>query len=280
MSGALPLAVATGSPDRSLSALSELQAVWDRHAHNLSEDEQKRLLSMLVESNYPGLPCYSTLDGAIIEETQKASVSGGAVLTYFDEMTNTRKVVMVKAGAHYRVDDDRYMVPGGFTNLSIREGSSYVAEDDERPETVFMSTAREIEEELRAYDGSPLIPVDPERLKLIDTNTLSFPTGEKRVVMGMVLELTKAELRIIQEHIARLQHDESYRIVTSSFTTNDNSKLPEAHSIEILELDDFLYGRRQLMHPDQLPLMHKAKAFLDRKDIKAGRGAFPSLEAA
>ena len=259
------------SNDKPTMLAKALQNVWNQHASNLTSDEQKTALKILVGQNYPNLPCYSTLDGAVIEETQKASVSGGAVLTYFDYTTQSRKVVMVKAGAHYRITDNRYMVPGGFTNLSKREGSTHVPEDDKNPETVFMSTAREIEEELRCYNGDPLLAIDPARLKLIDTDTLSFPTGEKRVVMGMVLELTPAEVRLIQEHISYINHCDDYRRVTSNFTLNSNSNLPEAHSIEILELEDFLSGRVQLMHPDQLPLMHKAKAFLDRKDMKAGR---------
>jgi hypothetical protein len=268
MSDNKPIIIAGTSPDKSLALVSALQTAWNQYAHDLNPADQKRALRILVENNYPDLPCFSTLQHALIEETQKASVSGGAILTYFDESSHRRKIVMVKAGAHYGHDGDRYMIPGGFTNLTSREGSIFVPADETRPETIFMSTAREIEEELRHIDGSSLIAVDPARLKLIDSDTLSFSSGEKRIVTGFVLSLTQGEVLRIQHHIAMINKDEDYRDKVSAHTINDQTGFPEVHSLEILEFDDFLSGRKELLHADQLPLLQKAKCFFDKQDAK------------
>jgi hypothetical protein len=131
-----------------------------------------------------------------------------------------------------------------------------------------MSTAREIEEELRHIDGSSLIAVDPARLKLIDSDTLSFSSGEKRIVTGFVLSLTQGEVLRIQHHIAMINKDEDYRDKVSAHTINDQTGFPEVHSLEILEFDDFLSGRKELLHADQLPLLQKAKCFFDKQDAK------------
>ena len=163
--------------------IEEIKAIFNKAG--LKGKDLKDALRETVRELWPDLPKWSTLDGAIIEEVQKASVGSGVVLTF--EENGVHKAVLAQAGLHYKPRGHNgpmlpsYMILGGFINLTSTEGSSRVPASKD-PEDPRIGAAREIEEEFKKPDGSPLLSVDPSRLKPMDTKTLTFRNGERHLV--------------------------------------------------------------------------------------------------
>ena len=151
----------------------QIREIFEKAA--LGDKETKEALRETVKENWPSLPVWTTLDGAVVEEVQKATAGSGVVLTF--EEGGVRKVVLAETGDHYakpgEANGPAYMIPGGFINLSETPGSSLVPASA-APEDGRTGAAREVEEELKTPDGSPLLKVDPQRLKPMDTLTLAF----------------------------------------------------------------------------------------------------------
>lgn len=231
--------------------------------------ELKRFLRDLVAAQWPDLPPWTTLEGAVIEETQKASVGSGVVLTFREN--GEYKVVLGLAGMHYGRADKSYTIPGGFINLSKTTGSALVAAaaTAEDPRT---GAAREVEEEFKNADGSPLIPVDPARLKPMDTKTISFSNGEKRVVIGMMMELNPDEIMRVRKHVARMGSDPAYAAAVAAHTVNEASGKPEVTGVEIFRLSDVTDGLVNLLHKDQQSLFSIVEAHYRGMTRIRGRG--------
>lgn len=221
----------------------------------LTDKERKALLRAIVKDNWPSLPVWSTLDSAVIEEVQKVTVGCGVVLTFMEN--GVRNVLLAQAGDHYQkpgtVLKKSYMIPGGFINLTSTPGSTLVA-PAAAPEDARTGTAREVEEEFRKADGTPLLAIDPTRLKPMDTKTLSFGNGEKRVVIGLMLELTPQEVKTVRDHTDRLASDTLYRNATAQQTINPDTGRPEVADAAIFSLADVAQGKVELLHKDQQSL--------------------------
>lgn len=213
----------------------------------------KDVLREVVAGAWPDMPSWTTIDAPVIEEVQKASVGSGVVLTFTEG--GKQKVVLGRAGAHYMKPGQAaaYTIPGGFINLTRTDGSSLVPASA-APEDARTGAAREVEEEFRMPDGTPLLEIDPARLKPMDTKTIAFPNGERRVVIGMMLELTPAEIAAVRVHTARLAADMQYQGAVAKQSVNSASGQPEVESVEIFDLDAVAQGRCNLLHKDQQSL--------------------------
>ena len=226
----------------------------------------KDALREAVGAAWPDLPPWSTLTAPVIEEVQKASIGSGVVLTFVED--GVRKVVLGQAGYHYKNPKtpgpmpESYTIPGGFIDLTSTKGSAKVAAAD-APEDPRTGAAREVEEEFRLADGSPLLAVEPARLKPMDTKTIAFANGEKRVVIGMMLELTPAEAATVKAHVAQLAADPSFRAAVGRQTINPASGHPEVCDVKIFGLDDVAAGKVNLLHKDQQSLFGLVREHFD-----------------
>ncbi|MBU0858543.1 MAG: adenylyltransferase/cytidyltransferase family protein [Alphaproteobacteria bacterium] len=237
----------------------------------------KDFLRTVVRGSWPDMPPWTTLpDGPVIEEVQKASFGSGVVLTFVEG--GVRKAVLGQAGEHYRNPHDKapwpdsYTIPGGFINLSATTGSTFVPPST-APEDARTGAAREVEEEFKLPDGSPLLAIDPARLKPMDTKTIAFANGEKRVVMGLMLELTRDEVKRVKAHVAKLAADPAYRAAVAVQTVNDASGKPEVCDVKIIDLAAAVDGRCNLLHKDQQSLFAMVQAHFDeqaRTQVRTG----------
>ena len=228
---------------------------------NLTARELKGVLRDLVKRYWPDLPGWSTLKAPVIEEVQKATSSSGVVVLFQEK--GVRKVILAEAGDHYKKEktvDPSYMLPGGFANLTCTEGSSFVAAS-KSPEDAFKAAAREVEEEFRRRNGRPLFRVDPARLELMDTQTLSFPRGEKCIVHGLMLRLTAKEVTAAKRYAAKLARDPAYKQAAMEHTVNKSSKKPEVSDVKIFTLDEIVGGKVALLHSEQASLFRKVSAY-------------------
>lgn len=228
--------------------------------------EAKQALRDVVAELWPDLPPWSTLNHPVIEEEQKASIGCGVLLTFREN--GTLYTVLGQAGAHYTQNQEDgaeplYTIPGGFMNLTETVGSDFVA-SSEAAESPRIAAARETEEEFKLPDGQPVLSVDPERLMPMDTVTISFPNGQKRVVIGMMLELTAQEVDTFRTHIGKLSTDAAYKEAVAAQTANEDSKLPEICDLKIVSLSDVIGGRSQLLHTDQLSLFKIVQGFYNK----------------
>ncbi|MDE1150964.1 MAG: hypothetical protein PW788_00365 [Micavibrio sp.] len=245
--------------------VKQIREIFEQAA--LSPKEQKQVLRDVVKENWPDLPVWTTLDGAVVEEVQKATAGSGVVLTF--EEAGVRKVVLAQTGDHYAKPGEAavpaFMIPGGFINLSETPGSSLVAASS-APEDGRTGAAREVEEELKNPDGSALLKVDPSRLKPMDTLTLAF-RGEKRIVIGMMLELNAAEVKTVKEHIANIAASPAYAAATAAQSINHDSGKPEVSNVAIFTLEDVAAGKVNLLHKDQQSLFKVVEQHY--KDVEA-----------
>jgi hypothetical protein len=250
--------------------LSQIKTLID--SSGLAGREKKSLIRSVVKENWPELPSYSTLPSPVVEEVQKATVGTGVVLIFKEN--GIHKAVVVKAGTHYqgpqyKADPDlpTYMISGGFINLTKTEGSQTVPANSSKAEDPQMGAVREMEEELIDDKGEPLMKVDPSRLKPMDTKTLTFPSGERRVVIGMLLELTPQEVAIIKEHVGRMEQDETYRHAVRAHTINSETGKPEICTVSILPLKEIIEGKHTLLYPDQKSLFEKVEQYYNSAKV-------------
>ncbi len=224
----------------------------------------KEALRELVRESWPDLPPWSTLDAPQITEVQTATVGSGIALLFREK--GVWKAVMAETGAHYAKNAPdaapSYMIAGGFINLTDTPGSSLVAPVKGRAEDPRTGGARELEEEFKKPGGDPLLAVDPSRMKPMDTLTLTFGSGEKRIVIGFMLEMNPDEIRTVKEHVARLETDPAYKAATAAETINPASGLAEVGSVKIFDLADIANGNCNLLHKDQQSLFKVIQAAL------------------
>jgi hypothetical protein len=227
----------------------------------LDGKDLKSTLREAVAAVWPSLPPWSTLSAPIIEEVQKTNIGCCALLTFTED--GVRKVVIGVSGPHYKghdPDQPRYVMPGGFANLSSTEGSTFVPQSD-HPENARVTAARETEEEFVLPNGEPLLPIDPARLMPLDTDTLAFPNGEKLTVIGLMMELNDSEVSKIKSHVEKLNTDAVHKKAAMEQTLNPGSNLAEISDITILRLDDLAGKKYPLLHADQQSLFERAQEY-------------------
>ncbi len=251
----------------------QIRDIFDKAA--LSDKDKKEILREVVKENWPNLPVWTTLDGAVVEEVQKATAGSGVVLTFMEG--GVRKVVLAETGDHYAKPGEAnvpaYMIPGGFINLSETPGSTLVAKSS-APEDGRTGAAREVEEELKNPDGSPLLAVDPKRLKPMDTLTLAFRSGEKRIVIGMLLELNADEVKTVKAHIANIAASPAYAAATAAQSINPDSGKPEVSNVAIFDLSDVAQGKVNLLHKDQQSLFKVVETHFAEVEAAGRKAAF------
>lgn len=219
--------------------------------------ELKAVLREVVAQEWPDMPPWTTLQAPVIEEVQKASLGSGVALVF--EENGVRKAVLARAGSHYPGTEDAYMIPGGFINLTRTPGSTRVPASD-APEDAAVGAAREIEEELKNVDGSPLLVADPARLTPMDTKTLATRTGERSIVIGLMMELTAEEAATVKAHIRKIATDPAYAEAAAQQSINPASGKPEVSGVAIFDLDDVAAGKCNLLHKDQRSLFQAVAA--------------------
>jgi hypothetical protein len=206
------------------------------------------------------MPPWTTLDAPQILEVQTATVGSGVVATF--EEDGVRKVILAEVGDHYRRPPGAppaFMIAGGFINLTRTPGSTLVPASD-KPETPQTGLAREVEEEWKLPDGTPLLKVDPARCKPMDALTLRLRSGETRVVLGFALELTPEEVVAAKAHIARIETDPAYRAAAAAQSLNHDTGRPEVSGMKIFTLDELADGKVALLHQDQQSLFMAVRA--------------------
>lgn len=226
----------------------------------------KAALRGVMAKFWPSLPGYSTLEHVKVEEVQKATVGVGVALTFREH--GAYKVVMLKAGDNYPAaqQEEKYMIPGGFLNLTQTPGSSLVA-PLERAEDARAGAARETEEELRLPDGSPVLRVDPKRLKPMDVKTLMMPGGPG-IAIGMMLELNPQEVAAVKAHVKALETDPAYAQAALAHTVNPQSGKAEVAGVSMVPLRELAKGKTPLLHEDQQSLF---EALADHFNIGPSR---------
>lgn len=246
-------------------------------ASGLKGKELKQALRDLVKEEWPDLPPWTTLDGAVINEVQTATAGSGVVLAFTDT-DGIRKAVLAEAGDHYGKVAGSFMIPGGFINLTSTPGSTLVAASS-APEDGRTGAAREVEEELKLPSGKPLLEVEPSRLKPMDTLTLKLRSGETRIVMGFLLELNDKEVATVKAHVAKIASDATYAAATSQQSMNHESGRPEVSNVALVPLADVAAGKTNLLHKDQQSLFQKVEAHYKDIDkaVKAARYNYPSI---
>lgn len=262
--------------------VEKLKTVFDQAG--LQGNDRKQAIREFVAASWPDLPPWSTLDAPVIEEVQKASVGSGVVLTFYDKEADQRMVVLAEAGDHYGYSthgDPLYTIPGGFINLTAREGSALIAPSNSDPENQRIGAAREIEEEFKKDDGSALLEIDPDSLKAMDMDVVAPPAGGPMVVQGLMKELDADQIAIVKEHVRRLDGDEAYRQQVASHTINPASGLEEVRNVKILPLDDIVAGKHLLLHSDQKTLFELTQQYfaeIDKKYLSPRVGPTPSFK--
>lgn len=216
----------------------------------------KDALRAAVAKSWPDLPPWTTLQSPVIEEVQKAGVGSGVAVVFNDD--GVWKTLVGLAGDHYKPRDaatmpTAYMIPGGFINLSRTPGSSQVP-PAAQPEDGRTGAAREVEEEFRLPDGSPLLSIDPARLSPVDTKTLLLPGDQCRVVMGFMLVLTADEVKTAKLHIELCAARPAYAAAAAAQSINHDTGKPEVAALSIFRLDDVAAGKVPLLHQDQQSL--------------------------
>ena len=235
----------------------QIKALVD--AAKLTALQRKDLLRAVVAQNWPEPTNDWQLKTPIIEETQKASLGTGVVLTFKEH--GVQKAVMLKVGSHYQgpryaadPSDPTYMIAGGFLNLIKGEDPQ-------------VGVVRETGEELVDDKGNPILTIHPDRLKPMDTKTLTFSSGERRVVIGFMLELSPAEAQTIKAHVSRLENDDEYRRAVREHTKNPDTGKPEVCTVSILPLKEVLDGKHKLLHKDQMSLFKKIDEHLNSAEV-------------
>lgn len=235
---------------------------WLQQAR-LSPKGVKEALTAVLQDFWPDVPPWSTLPNnkPVIQEVETATFGIGVLLTYRENGMD--KVVLLEGGEHFdrpnRSAEGRYTIPGGHANFTNIEGSSLVPAQEGKPENARIAGARETEEEMRFPDGSPVLQVDPKRLKPLDTETIVLPWGEKRIVMSLTMELTNDERDTVKDWVNKMQTDPDYRAAASANTVNKATGKPEIRSAQIFNLKDVIAGKVPLLNQDQASLFPLAE---------------------
>ena len=248
----------------------ELLAVFNRHGVK-GKDARAALesaLPHLCRELGIAVPPWSTLDHLLIEDTQKATIGSGVCVVF--QENDITKVVLGKAGAHYKLDQPAYTIPGGFINLTYTEGSALVPKSD-KPENPRIGCAREVEEEFRNDKGEAILRVDPARLTPMDMDVVSPPSGQVIIVQGLMLELNQNEVLDVKDHVRKLQTNASYKQAVASQTINPSSNLPEIDDVAIFDLADVAQGKVNLLHADQQTLFKIVHAHFTTKSASPPR---------
>lgn len=244
-------------------AIRDIKRIFNESG--LKGSELKDALRSVVRENWPDLPTWTTLDAPRIEEVQKASLGSGVALVFKED--GVLKTALAEAGTHYKTDTPSFMIPGGFINLTRTTGSTLVPASD-KPEDAAVGAAREVEEELRNIDGSPLLVVDPARLRPMDSKTIAYRNGDRGIVVGMMLELTAAEVATLQAHAKRIAADPAYASAAALQTINPDTGKPEVCGLGIFTLADVTQGNCNLLHKDQKSLFEAIAAHFSDVDAK------------
>jgi hypothetical protein len=232
---------------------------------SISAPLRQEVLRFLVERVWGELPPYSTLRMPEISVVAKATVGTGVVPVFKHPVTKEWHAVVVRPGTHYQGSrypadptEPYFMIAGGFINLSkVPEVPGVIPSQNQRAEHPAEGAVRELTEEIVDAEGAALLDPKPERLYPVDTLTLSFPSGEKRVVIGFRLELTDAEAQKIIAHADRVRTDSEYRRACRNHTINRETGKPEICQIDILPLSKLTEADARLLHRDQRSLFEK-----------------------
>ncbi len=199
-------------------------------------------------------------------EVATATVGTGVVPVFRDEK-GALQAVVVRPGTHYKSknykadpDSPYTMIAGGFINLTTTEGVPGIFEARaDKAEHPREGAVREMFEEIKDDQGNSLLVPNPERLKPLDTKTITFAvTGEKRVVIGFAFEMNAKEIEVIKAHVERVRNEPGYRRACRVHTINPMSGEPEVCQVDILSLEEIAHSNHTLLHPDQLSLFRLA----------------------
>lgn len=218
-------------------------------------------------------PWSNTNGRAVISNVSKAEIGGILLLTYFE--ADERQILLCKTGPHYHRDKDgqapvtypdKYTYSGGFVNPEEHEGSSLVQKSN-IPESPEAGAAREIEEEIRNLDGSPVLEIDPKRAMTIDHQMVRNLFGEPILLCGMLYNLTSEEVSTLKTHMENLKCKE-YREQCMAHTVSPYTCLEEVSDLRFFTMEEILKGDVDFLHAGQEWLVHS----LNKLEVIRGLG--------
>lgn len=263
----------TSNEDRIEPNVLARQIIDDFRLEDLSVGLCREVLRALVRDLWGDLPPYSTLKAAEISVVEKATVGSGIVPVFMHPIEGRWYAVVNHAGTHYvdqrsptslPTDEDEpfFMIAGGFIDLSKTVGiPGLVEENDQRGEHPREGALRELMEEVVNDRGDPVLCPHPDRFIPMDALTLTFKSGERRLVIGHVVRLQDQEIQTILRHVARLDVDDIYRRACQGHTVNPSSGKPEVCRVDVVPLED-LATSSKLLHVDQRNLFATILRFL------------------
>lgn len=218
----------------------------------------------LIESaylaNYP-LPPWSTLDKPMVH-TDKTANAGAFVLAYYvdpsrtDPLTHRRGEVMVVLNRRgkEKTADGKPMYAG--TGGGFRElGGSNTA--GEQPDE---NAARELREETVDDQGTPILEIATNRLKLFKAG-VDYRRPHKPVdYVGYSVALTKEEYEAIGAHGERLRNEPEYLEAVKKHSEG------EVAGYEAMPLSQARrLSRDQFAHPHEFDALHELDAMLKQQ---------------
>lgn len=240
----------------------------------LDPQAQKAFLRQAINESWPGLPVFSTLQHPQIMEVQTATVGTGLVPIM--DINGVPHALMMKAGTHYQgkfysADPaiPTYMIAGGFINLTTTEATAIMPANPGKGEHPRIGAVRELEEEFVDPDGKPILQLHADLLQPMDTLTLTFPSGERRVVIGFSVDLGEQDIDTVRAHVAKLAGDRDYRHAVRAQTVNPDTGRPEICTAAILPLREIVAGQHNLLYPDQVSLFQRINAHYARMHGRA-----------
>lgn len=241
----------------------------------MPESLRREVLRELVEQQWGELPVFSTLKRPEISVLAKATVGAGVVPIFMHPSKQTWHALVLRPGTHYKgerypaiADDVFFMLAGGFINLSETISlADIILPNPNRAEHPFEGAVRELTEEVVDDTGKPILTPAINRLFPMDALTLSFPSGERRLVIGYVLSLTDAEISKVVAHVDRVKSDDLYRRRCRMHTVNSASGHPEVCQADIVPLSELITKECRLLYADQRGLFKTISRFLTSSNI-------------
>ncbi|MCB0353912.1 MAG: hypothetical protein KDD64_10320 [Bdellovibrionales bacterium] len=244
----------------------------DSSLASLPGNLKRELALELLTGLWGDLPSFSNLVAPEVSVVKKASVGTGIVPIFRHPETNEWCAVVQRPGTHYlserypaEKETPFYMIAGGFINLASSPGiENVLSGNPARGEHPAEGALRELAEELVGERGEPLLTPEFERFLPMDALTLSFPNGERRVVIGYAVELNREETDRILSHVDRLNRDQEYRRTCRKHTVNPDSGEPEVCRADIVPLSELVDDSTALLHTDQRSLFRRIDDYLGR----------------
>jgi 8-oxo-dGTP pyrophosphatase MutT (NUDIX family) len=211
----------------------------------------------LAELIFGALPPYSGRTTHKMTDVTTATVGSFVLCHAYDSASHEDVVVVIKHGDE-GMGENKFGVPGGYINLDTEEQPSQGA-------------VRELREEVLDASGTAILDIDPARLSIIKTG-VDYRFVEKGGYPVQYnahhVTLTPEELKLVQDHNARLQTDPAYKtavMIKSRGEVADVIVMPLSKAASL--------SPSQFSHPHELEAIRELRSILEKEPVK---GCAPS----